>query len=163
MPAITTLSIAALYEAHERNMDMPGEFESRYGDTLRRMKSNHSVPETLERVEAAIRSRGLKFFGCHDHAAAAEEYGLEMPPTVVFVFGNPKLGTPSMIKCPEFAIDVPPKGLVYEGSDGQVWIAYNTADYLFGTIYGRHGLTMPTDVWAGFDDMLKEVCEEAAG
>lgn len=53
---------------------MNDEFESRYGDTMRRVKSHHSVPVTLERVEAAIRNRGLKFFGCHDHAAAAGEY-----------------------------------------------------------------------------------------
>jgi uncharacterized protein (DUF302 family) len=142
---------------------MSDDFESRYGDTLRRMKINYSVPETLERVEAAIRGRGLKFFGCLDHAAAAEEYGLEMPPATVFLFGNPKLGTPSMIECPEFAIEAPPKGLVYQDGDGQVWIAYNTAEYLFGTIYGRHGITMSEDIWAGFNNMLKEACEEAAG
>lgn len=142
---------------------MTDAIEDRYGDTLRRIKSKYSVSETLDRVEAAIRSRGLKFFGRHDHAAAAEEYGLKMPPTVVFVFGNPKLGTPSMLESRLAAIDVPPKGLAYEDDDGQTWIAYNTAEYLFGTIYGRHGLSMPKDVWTGFNNLVKEVCEEAAG
>ena len=44
-----------------------------------------------------------------------------------------------------------------------MWIACNTAEYLFGVIYPRHGLGMPKDVWAGFNTFLKEVCEEAAG
>ncbi len=142
---------------------MNDEFESRYGDTMRRVKGHHSVPVTLERVEAAIRNRSLKSFGCHDHGAAAGEYGLEMPPAIVFVFGNPKLGTPSMLQTREFAIDVPPKGLIYQDDEGEVWIACNTAEYLFGVIYPRHGLGMPKDVWAGFNTFLKEVCEEAAG
>ncbi len=34
---------------------------------------------------------------------------------------------------------------------------------LFGVIYPRHGLGMPKDVWAVFNNFLKEVCEEAAG
>ena len=57
----------------------------------------------------------------------------------------------------------PPEVLVYQDRDEQVWIAYNTAEYLFGTIYRQHGITMPKDIWAGFNKMLKEVCEEAAG
>ena len=68
-----------------------------------------------------------------------------------------------MIKSPLAAIDLPPKGLVYEDQGGQTWIAYNTGDYLFGTIYGRHGLSMPQDIVAGFNRMLSEVCEAAAG
>ena len=85
------------------------------------------------------------------------------PPPWCFVFGNPKLGTPSMIKSPLAAIDLPPTCLVYEDQGGQTWIAYNTGDYLFGTIYGRHGLSMPQDIVAGFNRMLSEVCEAAAG
>ena len=58
---------------------MNDEFESRYGDTMRRVKSNHSVPTTLERVAAAIRNRGLKFFGCHGPRGRCREYGLGVP------------------------------------------------------------------------------------
>ena len=39
---------------------MGDEFEARYGNTMRRVQSTHTVAETLERVEQAIRSRGLK-------------------------------------------------------------------------------------------------------
>lgn len=138
-------------------------FEARYGDTMRRIRSGHSVAVTLDRVETAVRRRGLKFFGRHDHAAAAREYGLELPPTTVFVFGNPTLGTPSMLEVREYAIEAPPRGLVYEDDAGEVWIAWNTAEYLFGIVYPRHGLEMPREVWAAFNDVVREACEEAAG
>lgn len=126
-----------------------------------RVQSPHSVAETLDRVEAALKGKGLKVFGRLDHAAAAEEYDLEMPPTVVFVFGNPKMGTPAMIKNPVSAIDFPLKGVVYEDADGQTWIAYNTADYVFREIFPRHGLNAPEANIAGYAKLLDGVTAEA--
>ena len=38
------------------------------------------------------------------------------------------------------AIDVPPKALVWEDDQGKVWLSYNSAEYLYKTIYSRHGL-----------------------
>jgi uncharacterized protein (DUF302 family) len=51
-----------------------------------------------------------------------------MKPRTVIVFGNPKLGTPVMIKTPLLAIDVPPKALVWEDDQGKVWLSYNSAE-----------------------------------
>jgi Domain of unknown function DUF302 len=76
-------------------------------------------------------------------AAAAKKFGLEMRPRTVIVFGNPKLGTPAMVKTPLLAIDVPPKALVWEDDQGKVWLSYNSSDYLYNTIYPRHGATVP--------------------
>jgi hypothetical protein len=73
--------------------------------------SKYSVSETLDRFEAAVKAKGnagFKVFTRIDHAAAAKEAGLEMRPRTVIVFGNPKLGTPVMVKTPLLAIDVPP-------------------------------------------------------
>jgi uncharacterized protein (DUF302 family) len=105
--------------------------------------SRYSVDETIARFEAAVKSKagaGFKVFTLIDHAAAAKEAGLVMRPRTVIVFGNPKVGTPVMIKTPLLAIDVPPKALVWEDDQGKVWLSYNSADYLYGTIYPRHGL-----------------------
>ena len=66
-----------------------------------------------------------------------------MRPRTVVVFGNPKLGTPAMVKAPLLSIDVPPKALVWEDDQGNVWLSYNSADYLYKTIYPRHGLEGP--------------------
>jgi uncharacterized protein (DUF302 family) len=87
---------------------------------------------------------GFMVFTEIDHAAAAKKFGLELRPRVVIVFGNPKLGTPVMIKTPLLAIDVPPKALVWEDDEGKVWLSYNSAEYLGKTIYARHGLPDPS-------------------
>jgi len=106
-------------------------------------QSKYSVPETIARFEAAVKAKaaaGFKVFTTIDHAAAASEAGLTMRPRTVIVFGNPKVGTPVMVTTPTVAIDVPPKALVCEDDQGRVFLSYNSADYLYKTIYLRHGL-----------------------
>lgn len=126
-------------------------------------QSRHSVPETIARFKAAVKAKeaaGFMVFAEIDHAAAAKRAGLEMRPRTVIVFGNPKVGTPVMVKTPLVAIDVPPKALVWQGDDGKVWLSYNSADYLYGTIYPRHGLPGNLDR-AVFAKALEEIAEYA--
>ncbi|MEM9626542.1 MAG: DUF302 domain-containing protein [Pseudomonadota bacterium] len=98
--------------------------------------SNYSVQETIDRLEAALESKGLKIFARVDHAAGAAGADLDLPPTQVLIFGNPKLGTPLMTSAPTTAIDLPQKALAYEGEDGKVYLAYNDIGYL----QARHGI-----------------------
>jgi uncharacterized protein (DUF302 family) len=104
---------------------------------------------TIDRFEAAVKKRGFMVFARLDHAAAAESVGLKMPRATVIVFGNPRLGTPGFIKTPTLAIDLPLKVMVWEDANGKVWLSYNLAEYLHGTIYVRHGA--PTDKAVGGD------------
>jgi uncharacterized protein (DUF302 family) len=83
-----------------------------------------------------------------------------MRPRTVIVFGNPKLGTPAMVKTPLLAIDVPPKALVWEDDQGKVWLSYNSADYLYNTIYARHGVAAPPTT-APFAKALDEMSDQA--
>jgi uncharacterized protein (DUF302 family) len=55
---------------------------------------------------------------------------MQMQPTKLLIFGNPKAGTPLMIASPSIAIDLPLKILVWEDSNGKVWISYNSPAYL---------------------------------
>ena len=115
-------------------------------DGLITKPSRYSVIETVARFKAAVKERepaGFTVFTEIDHAAAAKKFGLDMRPRTVIVFGNPKLGTAIMVKTPLLAIDVPPKALVWEDDQGKVWLSYNSADYLFKTIYPRHGAEPP--------------------
>jgi len=107
------------------------------------VQSHHSVKETVARFEEAVRSKeslGFMVFTEIDHAAAAKKFGLTLRPRIVIVFGNPKLGTPVMVKTPTLAIDVPPKALVWEDDQGKVWLTYNSSEYLAKVIYVRHDL-----------------------
>jgi uncharacterized protein (DUF302 family) len=113
-------------------------------DGLITKPSRYSVKETVARFEAAVKEReaaGATVFTEIDHAAAAKKFGLDMRPRTVIVFGNPKVGT--LVKTPLLAIDVPPKALVWEDDQGKVWLSYNSADYLYKTIYPRHGAEAP--------------------
>lgn len=94
------------------------------------LKSQHSVGETLDRLEQALEEKGMTVFTRIDHAAGAEKAGLEMRPTQVLVFGNPKIGTPIMQCAPAAAVDFPQKALVWEDAEGQVRLAYNAPSYL---------------------------------
>jgi uncharacterized protein (DUF302 family) len=132
-------------------------------DGLITKPSKYSVKETAARIEAAVKAReaaGFMVFTEIDHAAAAKKFGLEMRPRTVIVFGNPKVGTPVMVKTPSLAIDVPPKALVWEDDSGKVWLSYNSADYLYKTIYPRHGLAGPPST-APLAKALDEMSDQA--
>ena len=132
-------------------------------DGLITKPSKYSVEETVARFEAAVKQReaaGFMVFTEIDHAAAAKKFGLDMRPRMVIVFGNPKLGTPTMVKTPLLAIDVPPKALVWEDDQGRVWLSYNSSDYLSNTIYKRHGAAVPPAT-APFAKVLDEMSDQA--
>ena len=98
--------------------------------------SNYSVPETVNRLESIAKAKGLVVFARIDFSADAARSGLEMRPTQMLIFGNPKAGTPLMLAAPSVAIDLPLKALAWEDASGQVWLSYNTPEYLGA----RHGV-----------------------
>jgi uncharacterized protein (DUF302 family) len=74
--------------------------------------SNYSVDDTVERLKALLQTSGAVLFGLVDHSGEAEKVGLDMKPTKLLIFGNPKAGTPLMLASPSTAIDLPLKMLV---------------------------------------------------
>ena len=99
-------------------------------------RSNHSVAETLDRLNHSLQAKGVTIFAIVDHAGEAEKVGLQMPATKLVVFGSPRAGTPLMLAAPSVAIDLPLKILISEDSQGKVWVSYNSPQYL----KQRHGL-----------------------
>ena len=100
------------------------------GEGIVNRASRYSVSETLDRLEALLREKGVKVFARVDHSGEAEKVGFKMPPTQVLIFGNPKAGTPAMLAAPTVAIDLPLKALAWQDSDGKVWLSYNDVEYL---------------------------------
>jgi uncharacterized protein (DUF302 family) len=94
------------------------------------IKSPYSVQETLKRVESVLQAKRLTVFAYIDHSGEAEKIGLQMRPTQLIIFGSPKAGTPLMVASPTLAIDLPLKALAWEDADGQVWLSYNSPEYL---------------------------------
>jgi len=110
------------------------------------VKSVHDVAQTADRLEKVLKAKGMKVFARIDHAQGAAGAGLQLRPTELVIFGNPKVGTPLMNCSQSVAIDLPQKALIWQDADGQVWFSYNDPGYLAK----RHGLT-------GCDAVLQKV------
>ena len=106
-------------------------------DGLTTIPSNHGPKETMDRLEAEIRAKGMVVFARIDHAAGAVQAGLPLRSTEVLLFGNAKAGTPLMQAEQTIGIDLPLKALVWQDANGRVWLSYNEPSWLAK----RHGLT----------------------
>jgi uncharacterized protein (DUF302 family) len=98
--------------------------------------SKHSVDETLAKLQAILQAKEVPVFALIDHSGEAKKVGMEMHPTKLLIFGNPKGGTPLMLAAPTIAIDLPLKILIWEDDMGKIWVSYNSPEY----IAQRHGL-----------------------
>src|SRR5215469_10450852 len=95
------------------------------------LPSKFSVAATADRLESLLKAKGIKIFARIDQAAEARTAGLSMAETILIIFGDPKTGTPLMVKYPSLALDLPLKALIWQSAaDGKVWLTYNTPDYL---------------------------------
>lgn len=94
------------------------------------LASAHSVKDTADRLNEALRSKGITLFARIDQKAEAEKAGLEMNATELLIFGNPKAGTLLMAADPLSGIDLPLKALIWEDNDKKVWLSYNSFSYL---------------------------------
>src|SRR5215471_292993 len=83
--------------------------------------SNYSVDDTVDRLQAVFREKGMQIFAAIDHSGEAQKVQLKMPSTKVVIFGSPKAGTPL---------------LVAEDKNGKVTVTYNDPEYL----QERHGV-----------------------
>jgi len=103
------------------------------------LSSHHSVDETLQRLQSLLAEKSVTVFALIDHSGEAAKVGLQMRPTKVLIFGNPKGGTPLMQAAPTTAIDLPLKALIWEDAEGKVWLTFNDPAYL----QRRHGFPEP--------------------
>ncbi|MDI9243865.1 DUF302 domain-containing protein [Marinobacter sp. CHS3-4] len=109
-------------------------------------ESNHSVADTADRLVVALEEKGMTVMNRISHTDNAASVGLELRPTELVIFGNPKVGTALMQCSQRVAIDLPQKALIWEDEAGQVWLGFNDPTYLDQ----RHGIE-------GCDKVLKKV------
>jgi len=105
------------------------------GEGIVRKPSTHTVPETLDRLEAVLKTKGIQVFARVDHSGEAAKVGVKMPPTQLLIFGNPRAGTAIMLAAPTSAIDLPLKVLAWQDAAGKVWLGYSDPAY-FARRYG---------------------------
>ena len=99
-------------------------------DGLTICPSHHGPKETMDRLVAAVTSRGMAILARIDHAAGAAKVGLALRSTEVVLFGNARAGTPLMQAAQTMGIDLPLKALVWQDEVGSTWLAYNDPTWL---------------------------------
>ncbi len=123
-------------------------------------ESKQGFDETYQKLKSIIDNNpNLNIMLELDHQANAAKNGLDLRPTRIIVFGNPKLGTPLMQNAQTIGLDLPQKILVHQDADGKVQVSYNDPAYL----KERHGLTESEEVLskvAGALDKITSVATE---
>ncbi len=126
---------------------------------LKTTESGYSVRETIDRLVSLVESKGMTVFLRLDHSANAKQVGLELRPTELIVFGNPKAGTVLMQDRQTAGIDLPVRALAWQDEMGKVWLTYNDADWLAS----RHELTAKSDsILKAIAEGMASLCDAAA-
>jgi uncharacterized protein (DUF302 family) len=115
------------------------ETQAMAADGLITIRSSFGPEDTMTRLEAEVKAKGLTVFARIDHAAGAAAVGLPLRPTDLIIFGNAKGGTPLMQQAQTAGIDLPLKALVWQDEQGATWLSYNDPAWLAG----RHGVGEP--------------------
>jgi uncharacterized protein (DUF302 family) len=105
-------------------------------DGLTTIQSGFGPQDTVRRLEAAVKAKGMTIFARIDHAAGAEEVSLALRPTELLIFGNAKGGTPLMQSDQTMGIELPLKALVWQDAAGKTWLSYDDLSWLAK----RHGM-----------------------
>jgi uncharacterized protein (DUF302 family) len=100
------------------------------------VQSSFGPEETMNRLEAEVRAKGMTVFSKINHAAGAAAVGLPLRPTNLLIFGAAKGGTPLMQSVQTTGIDLPLKVLVWQDEAGKTFLSYNDPAY----VAHRHGV-----------------------
>jgi len=127
-------------------------------DGLVSIRSSKGPQETMRRLEAEVKARGMTVFAHIDHAAGAAAVGLPLRPTDVLVFGNARAGTPLMEAVQTMGIDLPLKALVWQDVAGNTWVSYSDPVWLAR----RHRLDPADGTIAAMSAVLHAIAKAAA-
>ena len=130
-----------------------------YASDLVTKPSSHSVGVTVDRLVAAVKGAGAKVFARVDHAAGAKSVGMDLRPTQMLMFGNPKLGTPALQAAQTSGLDLPLRVVVYQDKSGQVLVAYHSP----AKLAQDHGMPADAEVLKKMTGALNNLTNKAIG
>ena len=84
------------------------------------MTTNMSFDAVEKNLRQALQKRDLKLFTVVDHGEGAKSVGMDIGQSKLFIFGNPKSGTPLMTESREMGLELPMKILVFENKQGEI-------------------------------------------
>ena len=93
-------------------------------DGFHKIKSSHSVKGTVRKLSTILEQKGMNIFATIDHQKGAINAGMDLRPTTLIIFGNPKIGTKLMQCDQRLGLALPLKMLIWLDDNGDTWIGY---------------------------------------
>ena len=119
------------------------------------LPSNLNFGDTVNRFVSVLNAKNIRIFVQVDQQQAAAEVGLALRPTMLFLFGNPKGGTPAMQANPHVAIELPLRVVIWQDDNGDTHIDYQDTSTVPEFDYGvAHNIVAPVSILA---TLLNEV------
>jgi uncharacterized protein (DUF302 family) len=104
-------------------------------------QSDQDFSTTFTSLQTALEeNENIGIVSVVDHQANAQNVGLELLPTREIIFGNPAIGTLIMQANQLAGLELPQKMLVYQDADNNVFVGYNSANYLVARHAGVSGV-----------------------
>ncbi len=122
-------------------------------------QSPYTVQVTMDRLAAAVERAGASVFARIDHAAGAQSVDMELRPTQLLIFGNPKLGTPALQASQSAGLDLPLRVVAYEDDKGIVFVAYHDP----AELAEDHGIPADAEVLTKMTGALDKLTASAVG
>jgi uncharacterized protein (DUF302 family) len=121
--------------------------------------SKYSVAETMDKLEAVLKKKGITIVTRWSHEKGAKKVGIPLRPTELLIFGNPKLGSHFFTSAQTAGIDLPLKALAWKDAEGKVWLGYNDPQY----IADRHGIENRAEIVKKMTGALNKFSNIATG
>lgn len=121
-------------------------------------ESASSAEQTADQLVEAAEKAGATVFARVDHAAGAQSVGTELPPTIMVMFGNPRIGTPLIAANRRAGLDLPIRVLIWE-EDGATRLGYEQPR----TLAERYELSDVDDSLEAMGNALDKLTTVAAG
>lgn len=132
-------------------------FSANAADGMITIESKLGFSETTNKLENILNAKGMTIFNKISHSKNASNVGIELRDTQLFIFGNPKAGSPLM-KCQQsIAIDLPQKAVIWKDKDNKVWLSYNDMRFL----EKRHDVKNCEKVISKVEGILKKLMTAA--
>jgi uncharacterized protein (DUF302 family) len=141
--ALTLLGLAALVSAQPANR-------------VDRV-STKGFPETVQRVETALKSQGMMIVATIDHQNMMRMVGASIKGSKTVEFGKPDMGKMTIVSNPESGLEMPGRIYIWERGDGKTVVSYYRVAPAFAA-YGKDNLKMAGEM---MDKMLDQIVTEA--
>ena len=92
--------------------------------------SKYSVADSMDRVEAAAKGVGAIIFARIDYQQMSKKVNVDIRPNQLLIFGRGAAGPYIIKEAPLAGIDIPFKALVWEDSQGKVWLSYTNGSFI---------------------------------